>query len=114
MRIKLSPLLLLILCCTTVRAQDKVPAELEKRLLTFTDDVWSSWMKSGDIRSVSTMRVPEILDDPPCSLVIFTDEKACQQVSKQERADHMQTLDNIMGLMIYRMLSKQSVFDLVR
>jgi hypothetical protein len=110
----LASLLFLIFCCTTVQAQDKVPAALQQRLVAFTDQVWAAWMKSGDIRSIASMRVPEIISNPPCGLVVFTDEEACQAVSKEERSDHLQTNENISGFMIYRMLSKQSVFDLMK
>jgi hypothetical protein len=104
-------LLLVILSFKSIQAQDKLPSALQERLITFTDQVWASWMKTGDIRSVSQMRVQEIVNDPPCGLVRFTDENVCQQLSKEERADYVQTVDNVTTLMMYRILSRQRVFD---
>src|SRR4051812_30590750 len=110
-RITLASLLLLILCCTTLQAQGEVPEALQQRLVAFTDQVWTSWMKNGDIRSIASMRVPEIVDNPPCELIIFTAGKVCEEASRDERADYKQTVDNVTTLMLYRILSHQSVFD---
>jgi hypothetical protein len=107
---RITLLLLLILSCSVLQAQDQVPAELQQRLTTFTDQLWASWMKSGDIRSVASMRVPEIVNDPPCGLVRFTDERVCQQLSKEERAEYAQTVDNMTTLM-NRILSRQPVLE---
>ncbi len=102
-------LLVLIFCCTRIHAQDSVPAALEKRLIAFTDQLWLSWMKSGDVRAVSALRVQETLDDPPCDFVPFTSQGACQQLSKDERRDHVQTTENIMTLLLYRLLSHEDL-----
>ena len=56
MRIIKALLLLLILSCPVLQAQDKVPAPMESRLIAFTDQLWMSWMKTGDIRSLEAMR----------------------------------------------------------
>src|SRR5438128_8069316 len=110
-RITLASLLLLVLYSTTMEAQDELSAALQQRLLAFTDQVWASWMKNGDIRSIASMRVQEIVNDPPCELIIFTAEKVCEEASRDERADYKQTVDNVTTLMLYRILSHQSVFD---
>jgi hypothetical protein len=68
-------------------------------------------MKSGDIRSIAPLRIPEVLNDPPCVLVIFIAEKTCEGVTREERADYKQTVDNITTLLIYRVLSHQPVLD---
>jgi hypothetical protein len=110
-RTTLISILLVILRTTTLEAQDNVSAALQERLVAFTDQLWAAWIRSGDIRSVSSMRVQEIMNDPPCALVLFTSEKTCQQINKEERADYVQTVDNALALMMYRLLSHQSVFD---
>jgi hypothetical protein len=101
----------LLLCNTGLQAQDKLPAALEQRLIAFTDQSWNEWMKTGDIRSIRSMRVQEILIDPPCGLVRFTTQTVCEQLSKEERADYAQTVDNVTTLTMYRILSRQNVFD---
>src|SRR5437870_6952383 len=109
MRATYSALFLLILCCATLQAQDNVPAALEKRLLTFTDQLWLSWMKAGDVRSINALRMQEILDDTPCDLVAFTSQGTCQQLSKNERRDDLQTVENILTLLSYRFLSHEDL-----
>jgi hypothetical protein len=104
-------LIFLMLSYVTLQAENKVPEAMQKRLIAFTDQLWATWMKSGDIRSIALLRIPEVLNDPACALVIFTDEKTCKGIDREERADYAQTVDNVTTLMIYRILSHQHVFD---
>jgi hypothetical protein len=111
---RITLLLVLILSCTSLQAQEKVPAALEQRLIAFTEQLWASWMKSGDIRSVASMRIPEVVNDPPCGATLFaTIEKICDDATKEERADFRQTADNVIALMMYRVLSRQTILDLI-
>jgi len=98
---------LLTLPCTALQAQDKVPEAMQQRLIAFTDQLWATWMKSGDIRSVASMRVPEVLNDPPCEIMLmFMGDKLCKEATREERADYKQTMDNVIALMTYRILSQ--------
>lgn len=71
------------------------------------------WMTTGDIRSIRSMRAQEIVNDPPCGLIRFTTEMVCQQLSKEERAEYAQTVDNVTTRLMYRTLSRQHVSDLL-
>src|SRR5205823_1267256 len=105
--------ILAMFCAVALQAQTNDAAGLEKRLIIFTDQFVLAWMTTGDIRSANSMRVEELLNDPPCAVRMFADEKACKELSKEERADYAQTINNVSGLMFYRVLSHQPVMEWV-
>jgi len=97
---------LLLFVSSILYSQGRAPELQEQRLIAFADQLWTTWMKNGDIRSVASMRVMETLDDASCRMLVYAmDEKLCTQLTPQERADFLPTSENVGALISYRLLA---------